>query len=691
MPNFMNLPFFKKKSSAESREYLFALEIGHEAVKTAIWSVVNKKTQVLSIGDPVLWDESKPDELITACDKSLSDATTKFDSTGQTQPQKIILGLPSDWIVSDKISSEKLKSLKEITHKLSLTAIGFVVTPQAIVRHLHHVEGVPPTAILIGFGQSQLEVTLVRLGRAEATHQVKRSSNIAEDVIEGLYRFGRIDMLPSRILIYDVTKDLEDIRQQLLAYPWQAPQTKLSFLHFPKIEALPSDFSIKAISLSGGSEVAQAIGLIPPEPIAETPVIAPASTDPVSPEDLGFTSDVSASSVPETVVPPEKPRVFKSRPKFQIPKFSLPKIPLLPVFIIVFFIALLGLFVAYWFLPRASVDLIVKTQNLNLEIDLPLSTQTVEETVTADQEKSTTGTKLIGDKATGEVSVINGTSSSKKFPAGTIITSPAGLKFSFDSEVSIASASGTADPNSYQPGKANVKVTAAGIGSDSNLSAGTQFQLGSYSSLDFISRNDTAFTGGSSRQVAAVSKEDLSSLKSQLLDSLKSQSKDKLVSKLSDTQKLIDSSVTTLISSENYSAKVDETADKIKLTLTLKSHALSYDQTELNDQILSEFTPKIPEGYKLLPDFQTELNLKTSKDDKTTVSVKANALLSPVIDTAVLVKLLVGKTPQKALSVLESQPNIQEVSFTFTPKLPEFLRTFPRISDHISVAVRTQP
>jgi hypothetical protein len=185
-----------------------------------------------------------------------------------------------------------------------------------------------------------------------------------------------------------------------------------------------------------------------------------------------------------------------------------------------------GLFAAYWYLPKATVTLTVAPKPLAHQFDLTadstvtdiaaegsvLPAALAQITVTTHKTRPATGTKLIGDRAAGEVTIINGTSTERSFPAGTTISSPSGLKFTLTSSVTIASASGTADPNSYQPGKATVKITAVDIGPDANLTAGTQFKIGSFSFLDYVAKNDSAFVGGSSRQVAAVSKDDLSAL-----------------------------------------------------------------------------------------------------------------------------------------------------------------------------------
>ena len=707
----MKLPFFKNRPNPEKREYLFALEIGHETVKSAIWSVVNNKTQVLAIGTPVIWDGVSTDQLISAADKSLSDATTRLDDTGTTQPQKMVLGLPSDWVSQDKVNPEQLTVLKDLTQKLSLSAIGFVVTTQALVRHLQHLEGVPPTAILVGLGQRFLEVTLVRLGKIAATHLVTRSASVQPDIVEGLSRFGKLDMLPSRILIYDSASDLENIRQQLLSYPWQAPQTKLPFLHFPKIEALPSDFSIKAISLSGGSEVAQAIGLIP-APVAResSSPEAPPSPAEVTPADLGFYSDIDVADTPSDL--PSQPvattpsAVRKiSLPRVSLPRFRLPRLSSLPLIIAAVLILGAGIFWAYWNLPKATVTLIVSAKTLQKQFEIiadstvdivdtqnsVLPARNLEVTVSGTSSRDSTGSKLVGDKAVGEVTIINGTAVSHNFAAGTVISAPDDLKFILDSSVSVASASGTADPNSYQPGKANVKVTAADIGVESNLSAGTQFQIGSFSSLDFIAKNDSAFTGGSSRQVAAVSKQDLTDLKAGLLDQLQAQGRDELAGqKLADDENLVDSSISFQTQSEQFDHQEGDVADQVKLDLTVTARSLAYPRSQLDQLVTSQISSLVPQGFEISGQPRSQLTVGAGEDNQVAISVDVSASLVPKIDLAQIAASIAGKSPLQAKNIISSLPDISEINLSFSPQLPGFLLTLPHQAKNILIEVESK-
>lgn len=669
----MQLPFLKKKAPLSKREYLFALEIDHFSVKSSVWGVINNKTQVLSVGIISSWDDQSETSLITAADESLSDAAAKLDPKGSIQPSKVIFGLPPDWVESEKILPVRLPYLKALSGKLSLSPVGYVITPEASVRYIQSTEGVPPTAILLGFWKHHLEVTLVRLGKIDAVHLVHRSENPVADVVEGLSRFAQLDMLPSRILLYDSGADLEDIRQKLLSHPWQAPQTRLPFLHFPKIESLPSEFTIRAISLAGGTEVAQAIGLF-----VETPLVQEETS--ASPEDLGFS--------PATT----------STPALKI-KANLSFGPIAGLIVVI--VLLVGLLVAYWFLPKATVTLHLEPKSLGAQFELTadksvsqvdnnqaiIPARTIEVSSQKNQSLATTGTKLVGDRATGEVTLINGTSSSRTLPAGTILTSTSGLKFVTDTKVDIASASGTADPNSYQPGKATVKITASDIGTESNLTAGVSFRVGNFASLDMVAKNEAAFTGGTSREIQVVHKNDIAKLKSEVELALKSDSSDQISAQISEKDILVNTSLSHVFSNQSYDKKDGDAADQIEYSASIKTMVLIISKTDLEAVAQNQLQAQIPSGYYYANIKAPDFSVVKSQGNKFTLSVKAISHLLPQLDESKIVSDIAGKNPDAAEQYLLGVQGVKSVDYEFHLSPPKPFLTIPRVLRNITLHV----
>lgn len=675
----MQLPFFphKPKTSAIDHEYLLALEISPQVIKCAVWSVINGQTQVVAVGDQSRWDDVSEASLITASDTAISSACERMGSIGKLAIKKVILGLGSTWINGDKISESKMPLIKSLSHKLDLVPVGFVVTCEAVMRFVQHSEGTPLTAILLGFWAQTLDMTLVRLGKPDGMVEVARSPSLTDDVVEGLSRFPKVDMLPSRMLLYDSGIDLEEIKQLLLSYPWLSPTKKFGFLHFPKVEILPSDFTVRAIALAGGSEVAVSLGLIEkPEPVLP----AELSVQNLTASDFGFTSEENKET-PFVPNPAPEP-ILIEKPKFKLPTFTVPHISFSfkPVLIILVIIGLiLGVSGLVFFLPKATVNLGFQTKIIDHNFVADLEVDEVDVTANLSETAPATGSKLVGDKATGNITITNSIKEQKTFPKGTVITSPSGLKFLLNKDVLVASASGIA--NNKVLGKSNVEVTAVVVGAESNLSTGSNFRVGSLSEFDVIAQNDTAFSGGTSRQVKAVAKTDVDKLRTKLLENLKAQAKQQLLDKTSDQTLITDSVVVTTVG-EDLDTKIGDSAESFELKLTVKAKGQVVSKSEIDNAIKDALTSLVPAGFEIQSTTPRSLSAK-----KSSISISVSANLTPKIDSQITAQNISGKSLDKATEYLHTLPGISKIEYVISPPLPIITSRLPWRTSRIEIRV----
>lgn len=737
-------------------EYYFALEINSEFIKSAIFAIIENQVKVLSLGNVERWESEE--ELIEAIDASLSSAAEKLPIEGEVkEPDKVVFGLPFNWVEGEKIVEDKLKLLKKLSEKLDLKPTGFVVIAEAIVHHLKTTEGVPPTAILVHLGKQKINVGLVRIGKISGPKLIDKSDNLADDLIEGLSRFESKEPLPARILLYDGEDKLEEARQQLVNYPWlEKKKEGVEFLHLPKVEILPLNFDIEAIALAGGKEVAKAAGLVleekpvekEKEEVAEEEVEKKEEIEVEEPGfvpagELGFVKggDVAEEKIepelerppelkePPKPVEPEEPKIAKEPPLREEPSVldnlfakissfrpspavlkklnlaylkdlvpqSLKTSPVLILIMALFLILTGSAFAAYWFLPRAEVTLFLEPEILEKDFTVTLDPTTgtpdkenfilpaeqIGAEVEGSKSKTTTGTKDIGDPAKGEVTVYNGTSNEKTFDSGTIISSTAGLEFSLDDDVTVASQSSAADP----PGKANVKVTAEEIGTEGNLAAGTEFTIANYAKSDYVAKNDSAFSGGISRQIQAVSEEDQETLLADLKANLETEAKEKLLGKLTPEVKLVEESISSKVVSSNYSHEVDEETDNLELSLKLQAKALVYTEQELQELVEDSVLESVAEGFEYLPE-ETEFSFEVGEvDEKGRATVKAHlkAKLIPEQDLEQIKKNLAGKYLVIGEGYLHSLPRVAGFEAKISPRLPGRLGTFPRRANRIEI------
>jgi len=746
-----------------TKKYL-AIEIGPDSVKAATWEIVGKEPHVLQTGSIEETDPDSTADLLAAVDASVSKAQADITP----EPKEVIFSLPETWVKGDSIDDSKKPLLKELTQKLDLKAIGFVVTTEALVNYLKHKNATPPTAILLGLSESEVIVTIVKNGHISGSQTVGRSDDLVADVEEGIARFGEVSSLPSSMILYDGHTDLESEKQDLISYNWQET---LPFLHIPKIEALSSDETVRAVAIAGGFEVISSQNSSQSEPEAAESVETPDSDTDLQPEpsitpdpqpdipsdidslpnlatEFGFTSsDVTlpnSSPTPSSASEPNvdfvvhdpsaenqsEPETSSSSPhsshrskstspllkklagfpKFTLPNFKKLKLPLLlPLGIAFIILLLVGGGYAYWNIPKASVIVYLTPKvidaDLNFTIDpavtdINLESSTIpgrpqDITVSGNQETDVTGEKLVGDKAAGTVTIFNRTNSTKTFPAGTKLTGPDQLVYTIDQSITIASASSTENSDlsiTTNPSQADVAVSANTIGAQYNLGTGTEFKVANFDSSSFVARAKTDLTGGTSRQITAVSKADqdklLTDLKKQLLDQALAQA----------DQTGTDNAISAVVIpgedqqfDTTFSADVGDEAKTLKLEATLTIKAMTYKKSDLSLLIEKAAKDSISQNYQLEKgESQIEVVTATPEDSGAlAISAKAKAQILPVISPDDVKQRIKGHYPETTQTYFTSLPSFAKVEIDITPHLPARLRTFPRIVTNISVDFKT--
>lgn len=747
----MELGNFLGKLKGEGKttpKQFLALELTDQVVQAAVWTVEDGKTEIVALGTPVEWDgeTGTTNELITAVDATISGATEGLES----EPEEMVIGVAHSWADANGILGVKRELIKAICKELELKALGFVVITDSILRYLKMQEGTPATSILIQVSRDEVVLVLVRLGRIEATEVVSRSDDLVADVEEGMTRFPTGDHLPSRIIVEPGLSSGEELVQTLVSNDWQ---NKFNFLHIPKIEVLQRDIAISAIALAGGSEVAKAIGFAITEPneqkpapvqeavIEETDVesvdkeiesnIIEQKIEPeleeeqnkepsiISAQDAGFTigGSLSASDLitkeddPQSASPPDRPKrkiSMPSMPKITLPKLALPNISLpkkMPVVIAAVVLLLAGLIFSFvWLMPKAEVTLTFASKPLEEVVELTLSTDVstldtdtrvipaleTKERVSGEKIIETTGKKTIGDPASGEVTIYNRTSQSKTFTKGTVLTAGT-LKFTLDSDVAVASKSAGSDYVDV-PGKATTKVTASAIGEAGNLDAGTEFTIGSFAKDTYVAKNDKDLTGGNSKEIQAVSQDDMDTLVDELTKELTETARAQVETEAGDGEGYYILQSDTRVVSDTYSNKVGDEASSLKGNIEIEVSILRYQKNDVTSLVSNILSQKIPDGYtRLNTSPVVELQSGTENDSGDIItSAKVTIYLIPTIDNATLVQSLRGKKSSDVETILTTFPGLTGADVVITPAwIPPRLKVMPNNVKNISITVQS--
>ncbi|MBI2268032.1 MAG: hypothetical protein HYU80_01130 [Candidatus Blackburnbacteria bacterium] len=747
----MDLPKIFQKSKDEVVEYFWSIVICKSWVDSGIWCVTGENAKVVSRGGAFSWQQGNPESLVEATDSSLSAAASYLEED-QGEPLKVVFGLPPSWTEDGSIKESCLSILRKLSRELELTPAGFVVLPDAITHLLKAREGAPPSVIFVGLFEDTIDVTISQSGTVLGTAEVARSMSLGADIAEGLARLPSAYQYPTRILLYNHRSvDLEGARQELLNVDWA--NSGVTFLHTPKVEVLSEDVGVLAVSLAGASEVGQAkgimggggdtkdtetekaeevvgegvpqivseeLGFVKDADIAEQDVDADSTSslqadstsslqaDSTSSLQADSTSTSAVSSVPngslqEVIESKEENKVdFGFLPNILGvfgKVFHLGKLRFVVLGVGVILLFVLGVFV-YWYLPKARVIVFVAPKKLEktleFKVKVGLSSVDVEQKevpgkvlgvqVSAEKQKSVTGTKRVGEKAKGEVTVYR-VGQSVTLPSGTVLSSPNGLKFTLNEDVKVAS--GSAGPDSLGKNITPARVTALNVGAEYNLSSGVSFKIGNFSTDTTTAKNTSEFTGGTSRDVSAVSSQDKADLEKEVKEEIKNQAMERAKSQVGSEEILIGDRGSITIGKQEFSSQVGEEADTLSVTTTATVRFTVVSKEHIQKLLVSQMEKEVPQEFGFVPDrITTEITAVASKDDKEEkrFKVQGTANLLPAVSSDNLIKEIAGKSLDAAKERLSKTPGYTRAQITFTSKLP-ITGSLPRPTKNITVDI----
>lgn len=741
----MDLKQFLSKGGKSSNEYFWALVIEPGWVQAGIWRINEEEALVVSSAHPTAWELEE--DLVSATDTALSVALQNSPEE-EEEPSKTVFGLASSWVSGGQIKPEYLAKIKKICSELSLTPVGFVVIPEAMAHYLKSEEGSPTNAVVLGVYKEVVEISVFKLGNLLGTTQVGRSVSIVDDVCEGLSRFTDSEAIPSRFILYNGKEgELEETKQALLKVNWD-DFNNLKFLHTPKVETISSERKVFAVCLAGASELADVISIKAVEPrVAEEKEeerIDEEISEEVSAEELGFELERDIAEKKEepgsqepleekedysidNVVPVEL-EASKKQPSFKeaaVPalvkiasfvKDTLKKTKRLPeagvknglpavgkksfLFGLGFFATILIVgFVSWWLFPKATVSIYISPTKLEERIDIVIDPEAsvpnlaekilpadeLKTNVSGEKTKSTTGTKTVGEKAKGEATLYR-VGPQISLPLGTILYGPDSLKFSLEKEAAVASGSASS------PGTTKTSLTAEDIGAQYNLATGVSFKVGNFSTSDIEAKNEVAFSGGSSREISAVSADDQKVLQKELEGELEEKAARDLAQGLSEEKIFIPESLTATASSKTFSNKVGDEATNLKLSLTIDAQAFAVEKGQLMALAQGQLSQKVPGGF-VLREEQISVEFGSRKEEggvyKFSSVIEANLL--PEIDVKTVAKKIAGKYPQIAEEYLTKEvAGFVRAEIKLRPRLPGRLGILPRMTRNIDIEISAE-
>lgn len=691
-------PVFKTKSSVPTS--FITLLVSDSNVQAALWRSNAKGVEILSKSAVHEYADDK--QAVVKADQALQDLGKQSE-----QVNDVVFGLPPTWADEKGVVAAKRPLLKKITEGLSLNAVGFVMTSEAISKHLI-IENPRLSMLLLEFSQHELYLSFIDQGKLVSTKYVGRSGEIIADMTEALARLNAHQeediKLPAKMMIVSLDLDSADLKEQqqlLLNHDWVNSHP---FTHPPTVELLDKKIILEAVIKQGGSF---AVGKSTPQPkVTRKPPqkdevlaveVEPQKTQatsygiPVKLDNIEQKIKSELKSPDEVNLPPSVKSKKKSKIKMKLNHWFKEHRSFAVGGFVAGLLALVVITGAWLTMGvKAVVELSVTTELISRETTITLSSKpgstdidelilaahTVEEKVSAKKTKETTGAKVVGDKATGKITLYNKTDGEKIFDQGTEITKGA-LVFTLDEEVKVASASDQGDSKEY--GKVDTTVTAADIGADYNLAKEAELQVASFDSGTYSAVAVEAFSGGSSREVRVVSADDQAQLIEELRQKLLTEAEDEIRKGLDEGEYIAAASILK-VDQQELDAEVGDEIGAVTLDLSITVQALVYKTEDLKPLAQKVLETDIPDGYTLAnsePQIMSAPDQESSKSGEVHLLVNITSEAKPDLNFDDLKAAILGKRIAEAKQTLTAQDGIESVEINLIPGLAAKL--YPRV------------
>lgn len=746
----MNLPFLKKKE--EFKDYFLVLLLSSGKVGALLFektgatlSILGKKEE--EIDSPL--DNLEPNKLIESCDIVISDVEVNLPEGAHLE--KTIFAVPQRWVEEGKIKKDHLASLKKVCESLELTPVGFIVSIEALSSHLHKTEGVPVTAIFIELGEKLAAVSIVKNGNLLFVEEKEVGEDPILAVEEVLLTQEVTEVLPSKIILLNYDKS-HTLQQDFLTHSWSKqlpflhlPQVKVldpdiesqaiitgvaSQMGFDQVVGAPAKHIEKAEEKELEDEA-------PVEEVQEKGEEVQASEVPAfsggavgffkekdvrkeekEPEGVENVEPIindkrnTAESIEEFTDEDTKsvmPMSYGAATSF-FSKIKMPKIPsfggIMPagnklyLYPIIGVIALLVLgFLYYFMFEQATVTMYLDKNVVTKDMPVTFSTEeassvedgilqleTREVTVEGEETKKATGTKETGEKAKGEVTIYNKTEGKRTLPKGAVLVGPNNLTFTLTDEVVIASTSSFSTSFSSAKGK----VESSEFGKEYNLPSNTNFSLENTSTSDVFAKNDSAFSGGSSKEITVVSEEDLTELESALVSKLTADAKSKASSDKDPEEEVLEDPMDFTFDSKTFSKKEGDASGDVKLTGSITFDMGVYKKSDLLSFAKEASRDEAGEGEFSEEDSEVAVKDIETDDGETTATFVFSSVYLPKIETTDLASKITGKNSERTYEILDMS-GVSDVKVEFTRSIPFFPRLLPFNKNNIKVELRANP
>ena len=708
----MNNPFSFGKSQPNNRS-IFGLFMSNSALTGCLFEVNGKHVEAtMRIHHPLDqgWDHYIED---------IDDMLAQLEEEKRVHVKEVIFFVYSSFIDPDtqQIERKYIDSMKKISRELELKPLGYIECQQAISSHVNSKEQSLLHALFVEVDKDSISTTMYKGERIVQRDRCNRTATLASDMLQLFQHIHEKTMLPSRLMFYSPSAEEKEI-ETLRGHHWP-PEL---FIQTPRLE----EVSIKILEQSAmqlfemqlleekemkkeepaPSPILNATAVVKPNSQRRWEQTNPMTEPPVDGFVIG--KDVTQTTKKKSFIP-TFPNI--SLPKFTVvlPSFisglfkkkaSIPnttvqskRIYLIPLFGIL--CILIALFLLLYFFHSATVTVFVPTIQLNksLVIDsasgaLEIQVSTSSAAITASV--PTTGSRDIGEKAKGDVTLYNRSFSSQVITTGAIVKSD-GKSYVATKDVTVPAASEGSD-FSTQPGKITLSVTASAIGLDSNIDKGKRFIIGTFDETTLFGINDAALTGGTKKTLRTVSAKDLENAKAKAAEAAKVQQFSEDGISNNPSARVIPQLTTVNLKNSTFSKSIGDEANDISLQANVLRTQFWYDEQKIKQNILNQLQAEVPNQYSLPPDRMT-YSISDVKQKNSLFSVTVHITASPirVIDIVALGKRIPGKNIDSIQPILQKEFSVTGIETHVKSPIFFLNSVLPFFSSHILITTQSLP
>lgn len=608
------------------------------------------------------------------------------------------------WVKGGKVLETKSSEIHQSTS----------YTVDTLLKHFQSPGNLPARIILLDSEEDELTQEFIshQWSKSLAFLHLPQIASLEEDASVKAVLLGAATQMATQ-LIYDPSKNMDDSLSVTKIIPDEIERPQKEEKDFEKTkedEAFKDEEKKQSLDYVSGDSSMEFFGFVENSDVAKTQIPKSPPGGENIPEGL---IEEKTESIPEDVKLEEEkkqgfavnatlvsgkvkkflialPAVFR---KSDFNFISLLKTGNKKIFAVlgIIFILILSLGYVYLFATKAVVNVFVnpkedeKTASVtfssvsstDIKNDI-IAAQFVSVTEEGSVTRSATGKKDIGNSAKGSVTVFNISDDTVNLAAGTIIISANNLKFTLDSSVKIAS--GSSDPLNPKSATANVNVTAGEIGQEYNLPSGTKFTIGNNTSL--AAKNDSAFSGGSKKQVTVVSEDDLNKLVEDLPKSLEDNARESIKGKVDAGKTMLNTFVDETVDDKSFDKKEDEQANQVTLKGTVIFKAASYTNSDIEAFASSLFDSKDNKIQSSNLEISAK-NIVVEKNNDVNADLTIKAKIFPRVDKNSILKQVQGTSLQKAKNILSNLNQVTNVEISFSPNIPFLPKVMPRNSKNI--------